>query len=64
MTFEGKCFASNSFLYDGGNGYGMLAQGRTLIGSTDGKLVSNEVMAYIRRTAPLAVEAGRRILVR
>ena len=56
--------ASNSFLYDGGNGYGMLAQGRTLIGSTDGKLVSNEVMAYIRRTAPLAVEAGRRILVR
>ncbi|KAB1075734.1 bifunctional metallophosphatase/5'-nucleotidase [Methylobacterium planeticum] len=56
--------ASNSFLYDGGNGYGMLAQGRTLIGSTDGKLVANEVMAYIRRTAPLDLEAGRRILVR
>ncbi|KAB1075862.1 bifunctional metallophosphatase/5'-nucleotidase [Methylobacterium soli] len=55
--------ASNSFLYDGGNGYGMLAQGRTLIGATDGKLVSNEVMAYIRRTAPLAIEAGARILV-
>ncbi|GEP02815.1 bifunctional metallophosphatase/5'-nucleotidase [Methylobacterium oxalidis] len=56
--------ASNSFLYDGGNGYGVLARGRTLIGATDGKLVANEVMAYIRANAPLDVESGRRILVR
>ncbi|WP_132255401.1 bifunctional metallophosphatase/5'-nucleotidase [Methylobacterium segetis] len=56
--------ASNSFLYDGGNGYGVLAKGRTLIGATDGKLVANEVMAYIRANAPLDVESGHRILVR
>lgn len=56
--------ASNNFLYDGGNGYGVLAQGRTLIGATDGKLVANEVMAYIRGTAPLAVAVQGRILIR
>jgi 2',3'-cyclic-nucleotide 2'-phosphodiesterase (5'-nucleotidase family) len=56
--------ASNSFLYDGGNGYGALARGRTLIGRTDGTLVANAVMAYIRANAPLAVPAEGRILTR
>ncbi|WP_336485805.1 bifunctional metallophosphatase/5'-nucleotidase [Methylobacterium nigriterrae] len=56
--------ASNSFLYDGGNGYGALAEGRTLIGAADGKLVANEVMAYIRAHAPLDVASGQRIRVR
>ncbi|KQP83117.1 bifunctional UDP-sugar hydrolase/5'-nucleotidase [Methylobacterium sp. Leaf117] len=56
--------ASNNFLYDGGNGYGELARGRTLIGRTDGKLVANEVMAYIRANAPLPAPTEGRILVR
>jgi 2',3'-cyclic-nucleotide 2'-phosphodiesterase (5'-nucleotidase family) len=56
--------ASNNFLYEGGNGYGILAQGHTLIGATDGKLVANEVMAYIRANAPIAVASEGRILVR
>ena len=56
--------ASNNFLYDGGNGYGLLADGRTLIGATDGKLVANEVMAYIARHAPLSVPEDGRIVIR
>jgi 2',3'-cyclic-nucleotide 2'-phosphodiesterase (5'-nucleotidase family) len=56
--------ASNNFLYDGGNGYGLLADGRTLIGATDGKLVANEVMAYIARHDPLSVPDGGRIVIR
>jgi 2',3'-cyclic-nucleotide 2'-phosphodiesterase (5'-nucleotidase family) len=56
--------ASNNFLYDGGNGYGALARGRTLIGRTDGTLVANAVMAYIRANTPLAVPAEGRILIR
>ena len=55
--------AANNFLYDGGNGYGALAQGRTLIGPSDGRLVANEVMAYIRRHSPLTVPEGERIRV-
>lgn len=56
--------ASNNFLYDGGNGYGALAQGRTLIGRTDGTLVANAVMAYIRANTPLSVPSEGRILTR
>ena len=56
--------ASNNFLYDGGNGYGELARGRTLIGRTDGTLVANAVMAYIRANAPLAIPSEGRILTR
>ena len=55
--------ASNNFLYDGGNGYGMLAQGRTLVGATDGGLVANAVIDYVARHAPIAVRKGERILV-
>lgn len=55
---------SNSFMFGGGNGYGMLAKGRTLIGATDGKLLASEVMTHIRRNAPLAIEPGARILIR
>ncbi|WP_018260868.1 bifunctional metallophosphatase/5'-nucleotidase [Methylobacterium sp. WSM2598] len=55
--------ASNNFMLGGGNGYGMLAEGRTLIGATDGTLVANAVMTYIRTHAPVSIEAGR-ILMR
>jgi 5'-nucleotidase/UDP-sugar diphosphatase len=56
--------AANDFLYEGGNGYGELARGRTLVGRSDGKLVANEVIAYIRAHAPLPAPAEGRILVR
>ncbi|MFE1598633.1 bifunctional metallophosphatase/5'-nucleotidase [Methylobacterium sp. ID0610] len=51
--------AANNFMLGGGNGYGMLAEGRTLIGATDGTLVANAVMTYIRKSAPLTIETGR-----
>ncbi|MCJ2034229.1 bifunctional metallophosphatase/5'-nucleotidase [Methylobacterium sp. J-068] len=56
--------AANNFLYDGGNGYGELARGRTLIGRTDGQLVANAVMAYIRDNTPLPAPAEGRFQVR
>ena len=55
--------AANDFMLRGGNDYGMLAKGRVLIGGTDGTLLANTVMAYIRAHAPLPAETGGRIRV-
>lgn len=41
--------AANDFLLTGGDGYSALGRGKTLIGLTDGKLMANEVMVYLRR---------------
>ncbi len=54
--------AANSFMLGGGDGYGMLGEGRVLIGLTDGKIVANEVMAHIRRLGTLPPFAGGRIV--
>ncbi len=51
--------AANNFMLGGGNDYGMLAGGETLVGATDGTLVANVVMSYIQANAPLTVETGR-----
>jgi len=51
--------AANDFMLAGGNDYGMLADGKTLVGATDGTLVANVVMSYIRANAPLTVATGR-----
>ncbi len=40
--------AANNFMLGGGDGYGMLKEGRVLVGATDGKLVATEVMNYVR----------------
>ena len=55
--------ASNNFLLDGGDGYVALGRGKTLIGLTDGKLMANEVMVYVRRlgTVDAKIE-GRAVL--
>lgn len=54
--------AANNFMLAGGNDYGMLAEGRTLVGATDGTLVANVVMSYIRANAPLTIATGRLVL--
>ena len=41
--------AANEFMLAGGDGYTSLGKGKMLIGLTDGKLMANEVMVYIRR---------------
>ncbi|MBX9933839.1 MAG: bifunctional metallophosphatase/5'-nucleotidase [Methylobacterium sp.] len=56
--------ASNSFLLEGGNGYAGMAQGRVLVSASDGKLMANEVMAYLRDAAPLRVGSEGRIIIR
>ena len=55
--------ASNNFMLEGGDGYTALSRGRTLIGLTDGKLMANEVMVYVRKlgTVDARVE-GRAVL--
>ncbi len=55
--------ASNNFMLDGGDGYTALGRGKTLIGLTDGKLMANEVMVYVRRlgTVDAKIE-GRAVL--
>ena len=55
--------AANDFMLRGGNDYGMLANGRILIGATDGTLMANAVMAFIRAHSPLPAETGPRIEV-
>lgn len=56
--------ASNSFLFDGGNGYAALSRGRVLVSPSDGKLMANEVMDYIRDTAPIVAAPRQRIIIR
>jgi 2',3'-cyclic-nucleotide 2'-phosphodiesterase (5'-nucleotidase family) len=56
--------AANNFMLAGGNDYGMLAEGKTVVGATDGTLVANVVMSYIRANAPLTIATGRLIIRR
>lgn len=55
--------ASNNFMLAGGDGYTALSRGKTLIGLTDGKLMANEVMVYLRRLGTIDAKVeGRAIL--
>ena len=54
--------AANNFMLRGGDGYTMLARGRVLLGATDGKLLANEVMSYIRRLGTVNPAVEGRIL--
>ncbi|MFC5417990.1 bifunctional metallophosphatase/5'-nucleotidase [Bosea eneae] len=55
--------ATNNFMLTGGDGYTALGRGKTLIGLTDGKLMANEVMVYIRRLGTVEAKVeGRAVL--
>ncbi len=56
--------ASNNFMLAGGDGYDTLAQGKTLIGATDGTLLANEVIRYIQKLGTVALTPEGRILIR
>jgi 2',3'-cyclic-nucleotide 2'-phosphodiesterase (5'-nucleotidase family) len=56
--------ASNNFLLAGGDGYDARGSGKILIGATDGKLLANEVMVYIRRLQSVNVKPEGRITIR
>lgn len=55
--------ASNNFMLAGGDGYTALAKGRVLIGATDGKLLANEVMVYVRQKGIIGISAQKRIVI-
>lgn len=52
--------ATNDYLYRGGDGYEALAKGKVLIGLTDGKLLANELMVYLRRMGTVDVRIDGR----
>ena len=56
--------ATNNFMLAGGDGYSAFGKGRVLIGPTDGKLLANEVMSYVRQRAPVDPRAEGRIVIR
>ncbi|CAM5223192.1 2',3'-cyclic-nucleotide 2'-phosphodiesterase/5'-or 3'-nucleotidase, 5'-nucleotidase family OS=Bosea thiooxidans OX=53254 GN=ARD30_23005 PE=3 SV=1 [Bosea thiooxidans] len=56
--------ASNNFMLEGGDGYTALGRGRTLIGLTDGKLMANEVMVYVRRLGTVDAKVEGRAVLR
>ncbi|CAH1664859.1 5'-nucleotidase [Hyphomicrobiales bacterium] len=56
--------ASNNFMLEGGDGYTALGRGRTLIGLTDGKLMANEVMVYVRKLGTVESKVEGRIVLK
>ncbi len=56
--------ASNNFMLSGGDGYTSLGKGKVLIGDTDGKLLANEVMAYVRKVQTVDARTEGRIVIR
>lgn len=56
--------ATNNFMLTGGDGYVPFTKGRVLIGITDGKLMANEVMAYVRKKGNVDAKIEGRIVVR
>jgi 2',3'-cyclic-nucleotide 2'-phosphodiesterase (5'-nucleotidase family) len=55
--------ASNDFLLGGGDGYTAFGKGRVLVGKTDGKLLANVVMTYIRGLGTVRSQIEGRIII-
>ena len=53
--------ATNDFMARGGDGYGMFRSAKVLLGDLDGKLMANDVMAYIRAKGTVAPQVEGRI---
>lgn len=56
--------ASNDFMFGGGDGYSALSRGRTLIGKTDGTLMANVVMSYVRKLGTVTSKVEGRIVAK
>lgn len=56
--------ATNDFMVRGGDGYSTLGKGRKLIGDTDGKLMANEVMVYVRKLGTVTSKVEGRITMK
>jgi 2',3'-cyclic-nucleotide 2'-phosphodiesterase (5'-nucleotidase family) len=53
--------ATNDYIAGGGDGYKVMANAELLLRPLDGKLMANEVMAYIRANAPISPKVEGRI---
>ncbi len=56
--------ATNDFMLMGGDGYTSFGKGKVLIGKTDGKLMANEVMVYVRKLGTVDAKVEGRIVIR
>lgn len=56
--------ATNDFMVRGGDGYSSLGRGKKLIGDTDGKLMANEVMVYVRKLGTVQTKVEGRLTVK
>jgi 5'-nucleotidase / UDP-sugar diphosphatase len=56
--------ATNNFMLTGGDGYTAFGKGKVLIGVTDGKLMANEVMSYVRKLGTVDAKVEGRIVIR
>ncbi|MGL4323552.1 MAG: bifunctional metallophosphatase/5'-nucleotidase [Beijerinckiaceae bacterium] len=56
--------ATNDFMVRGGDGYTSLGSGKKLIGDTDGKLLANEVMVYVRKIGTVTSKIEDRITIK
>ncbi|MBV8769099.1 MAG: 5'-nucleotidase C-terminal domain-containing protein, partial [Hyphomicrobiales bacterium] len=69
VTIDGKSLdklarykvGSNDFMVKGGDGYTALGRGKVLIGGTDGKLLANEVMVYVKRLGEVDLRTQGRV---
>ncbi|MGO4573548.1 bifunctional metallophosphatase/5'-nucleotidase [Microvirga sp. 2TAF3] len=56
--------ATNNFMLTGGDGYTAFTKGKVLIGLTDGKLMANEVMSYVRKLGTVDAKVEGRITIK
>ena len=54
--------AANDYIAGGGDGYRMLRKAKILLGDLDGKLMANDVMAYIRAAGSVEAKVEGRII--
>ena len=55
--------ATNDYLMRGGDGYEALTHAKVLLGERDGKLIANDVMAYIRAQGTVSPKAEGRVVL-
>jgi 2',3'-cyclic-nucleotide 2'-phosphodiesterase (5'-nucleotidase family) len=58
---EKYTIATTDYMFDGGDGYTSLKQGKPLLGVRDANLIANDVMAYITRKKTVAAKVEGRI---
>ena len=56
--------ATNDFIARGKEGYGAFARARVIFGARDGRLVTNAVMAYIRKSGAVSPKVEGRIVLK